>query len=69
MKSIEGEGKVVLRYEEGKKKKGQVKEIEGIVNERGNVMGMMKNKEKMIEEENGGDEGREIFEGEIGIKE
>lgn len=58
---LEGEGRVVFRYEE--EVNGSARDIAGIVNEAGNVLGMMPHPERMIEPAHGGTDGRRLFEG------
>ena len=59
---IEGENRVVFRYANGTNPNGSVNDIAGIVNEAGNVLGMMPHPENLIEPAHGGDHGRRIFE-------
>lgn len=58
---LEAEGRVVFRYAEPVN--GASRGIAGIVNDRGNVLGMMPHPERMIEAAHGGTEGRRLFEG------
>jgi phosphoribosylformylglycinamidine synthase I len=58
---IEGEGRVVFRYAEPVN--GSARDIAGIVNDAGNVLGMMPHPERMIEPAHGGTDGRRLFEG------
>jgi phosphoribosylformylglycinamidine synthase I len=57
---LEGEGHVVFRYEDDVN--GSVNRIAGIINERGNVLGMMPHPERASEEILGGTDGRSVFE-------
>jgi phosphoribosylformylglycinamidine synthase len=59
---LEGENRVTLRYAEGTNPNGSLNDIAGIINERGNVMGLMPHPENEIEPLNGGTEGRALFE-------
>jgi len=59
---IEGENRVVFRYAEGTNPNGSLNDIAGIINDRGNVMGLMPHPENEIEPLNGGTEGRNLFE-------
>jgi len=59
---LEGENRVVFRYAEGTNPNGSVNDIAGIINEAGNVLGMMPHPENLIETAHGGDEGRALFE-------
>ena len=58
---LEGEGRVVFRY--AGVVNGSQRDIAGIVNEAGNVLGMMPHPERLIEAEQGGTDGRRMFEG------
>ena len=57
---LEGEGRVAFRYSETCN--GSRRDIAGILNEGGNVLGMMPHPERAIEAETGGINGRAIFE-------
>ncbi len=57
---LEGEGRVVLRYTESVN--GSARDIAGIINETGNVLGLMPHPERLIEAEQGGTDGRRMFE-------
>ncbi len=58
---LEGEGRVAFRY--AGPVNGSARNIAGIVNEAGNVLGMMPHPERMIGPAHGGDDGRRLFEG------
>ena len=58
---LEGEGRVAFRY--AGPVNGSARDIAGIVNDAGNVLGMMPHPERMIGPEHGGSDGRRIFEG------
>jgi phosphoribosylformylglycinamidine synthase len=58
---IEGEGRVAFRYAE--RVNGSARDIAGIVNAAGNVLGMMPHPERMIGPQHGGADGRRLFEG------
>ena len=58
---LEGEGRVVFRYQDSVN--GSARDIAGIVNATGNVLGMMPHPERMIEPAHGGNDGRRLFEG------
>jgi phosphoribosylformylglycinamidine synthase len=58
---LEGEGRVALRYAEPVN--GSARNIAGILNDAGNVLGMMPHPERMIEPMQGGSQGRRLFEG------
>ncbi len=59
---LEGENRVVFRYAEGTNPNGSLNDIAGIVNEAGNVLGMMPHPENLIEAAHGGRDGRPLFE-------
>ena len=58
---IEGEGRVAFRYAEPVN--GSARDIAGVLNDAGNVLGMMPHPERMIEPAHGGSDGRGLFEG------
>lgn len=58
---LEGEGRIVFRY--GETCNGSARDIAGIVNEGGNVLGMMPHPERMVEQAHGRTDGRRLFEG------
>jgi phosphoribosylformylglycinamidine synthase len=58
---LEGEGRVAFRYQE--QVNGSARSIAGILNDAGNVLGMMPHPERMIEAAHGGTDGRRLFEG------
>ncbi len=58
---LEGEGRVVFRY--AGPVNGSQRDIAGIINDAGNVLGMMPHPERLIEAEQGGTDGRRMFEG------
>jgi len=58
---LEGEGRVAFRYAEGVN--GSARNIAGLLNADGNVLGMMPHPERRIEAAHGGDDGRRLFEG------
>ena len=57
---LEGEGQVALRYAEPVN--GSARDIAGVLNAAGNVLGMMPHPERMIEPAHGGSDGRALFE-------
>jgi phosphoribosylformylglycinamidine synthase I len=57
---LEGEGRVALRYAETIN--GSARQIAGVLNAAGNVLGMMPHPERAIEPELGGSDGRRLFE-------
>ncbi|MBL0922932.1 MAG: phosphoribosylformylglycinamidine synthase subunit PurQ [Sphingomonadaceae bacterium] len=58
---IEGDGRIAFRYAENVN--GSARNIAGILNDAGNVLGMMPHPERMIEAVQGGSDGRRLFEG------
>jgi phosphoribosylformylglycinamidine synthase len=58
---LEGEGRVAFRYAEACN--GSARNIAGILNAQGNVLGMMPHPERMVEAAHGGTDGRRLFEG------
>ena len=59
---IEGDGQVVFRYAEGTNPNGSINDIAGIINDSGNVLGIMPHPENLIEDAHGGSDGRRLFE-------
>ncbi len=57
---LEGEGRVAFRYAE--QVNGSARDIAGVLNAAGNVLGMMPHPERMIEPAQGGSDGRALFE-------
>lgn len=57
---LEGEGRVAFRYAEAVN--GSARNIAGVLNDAGNVLGMMPHPERMIEAAQGGSDGRALFE-------
>ena len=58
---LEGEGRIAFRYAEPVN--GSARSIAGIVNDAGNVLGMMPHPERKVEPAHGGTDGRRLFEG------
>jgi phosphoribosylformylglycinamidine synthase subunit PurQ / glutaminase len=58
---LEGEGRVAFRYLEDCN--GSARDIAGILNDAGNVLGLMPHPERVIEPAHGGTDGRRLFEG------
>jgi phosphoribosylformylglycinamidine synthase len=57
---LEGEGRVAFRYAEAVN--GSARDIAGVLNDAGNVLGMMPHPERMMERAQGGTDGRTLFE-------
>ncbi|MBO0344937.1 phosphoribosylformylglycinamidine synthase subunit PurQ [Roseibium sp. CAU 1637] len=62
LKTIEDNGQVIFRYADGTNPNGSVNDIAGLTNKAGNVLGMMPHPENLVEELNGGTDGRLLFE-------
>ncbi|MEY4160647.1 MAG: phosphoribosylformylglycinamidine synthase subunit PurQ [Pseudomonadota bacterium] len=60
---LEGEGRVAFRYAEAVN--GSARAIAGVLNETGNVLGMMPHPERVIEAAHGNTDGRALFESAI----
>lgn len=60
--TLEAENRVVFRYADGTNPNGSINNIAGILNETGNVLGMMPHPENLIEAFHGGNDGRALFE-------
>lgn len=58
---LEGEGRVAFRYAE--QVNGSARNIAGVINGAGNVLGMMPHPERVIETAHGRTDGRRLFEG------
>jgi phosphoribosylformylglycinamidine synthase len=58
---LEGEGRVAFRYDD--MVNGSARNIAGVINAGGNVLGMMPHPERRIEDAHGGNDGRRLFEG------
>jgi phosphoribosylformylglycinamidine synthase I len=60
---LEGDGRVAFRYAEDVN--GSARRIAGVLNEAGNVLGMMPHPERAVEAAQGGSDGRALFESAI----
>ena len=58
---LEGEGRVAFRYLDSVN--GSARSIAGILNDAGNVLGLMPHPERVVEPAHGGTDGRRLFEG------
>jgi phosphoribosylformylglycinamidine synthase len=58
---LEGDGRVAFRY--ARQCNGSARDIAGILNESGNVLGMMPHPERMVEDAHGRTDGQRLFEG------
>ncbi len=63
LERLEGEGRVVFRYAEGSNPNGSRNDIAGIVNEAGNVLGMMPHPEDLTDASQGATDGLPLFQG------
>ena len=61
LERLEGEGRVAFRYTS--EVNGSARNIAGILNAQGNVLGMMPHPERVVEAAHGGTDGRRLFEG------
>ena len=62
---IEGEGRVAFRYADNVN--GSARAIAGVLNDAGNVLGMMPHPERAIERAHGNLDGRRLIEGALGL--
>lgn len=58
---LEGEGRVAFRYAEAVN--GSARNIAGVINDAGNVLGLMPHPERVVEKAHGNTDGRRMFEG------
>ena len=61
LERLEGEGRIALRY--SGECNGSARDIAGILNQAGNVLGMMPHPERAVEDAHGRTDGRRLFEG------
>jgi phosphoribosylformylglycinamidine synthase subunit PurQ / glutaminase len=61
IEELEKEGRIAFRYAEGTNPNGSIHDIAGILNEAGNVLGMMPHPEDLIEAAHGGTDGMGLF--------
>ncbi|WP_375645761.1 phosphoribosylformylglycinamidine synthase subunit PurQ [Bartonella sp. AA56HLJMS] len=61
LKQMEDNEQIVFRYAENTNPNGSMKDIAGIVNKAGNILGMMPHPENFIEPAHGGTDGRLLF--------
>jgi phosphoribosylformylglycinamidine synthase len=62
---LEGEGQVAFRY--GEYVNGSARNIAGVLNAKGNVLGMMPHPERAIDKAHGGTDGLRLFEAALGV--
>ncbi|MBW8636482.1 phosphoribosylformylglycinamidine synthase subunit PurQ [Hoeflea sp. WL0058] len=58
---LEDSNRVIFRYADGSNPNGSMNDIAGIINESGNVLGMMPHPEDLIETAHGGEDGAGLF--------
>lgn len=61
LNEMEDKRQIVFRYAQGTNPNGSLSDIAGVINARGNVLGMMPHPENLIEAAHGGNDGRGIF--------
>ncbi|ALE03740.1 phosphoribosylformylglycinamidine synthase subunit PurQ [Bartonella ancashensis] len=66
-KKMEDNGQIVFRYAEDTNPNGSIGDVAGIINESGNILGMMPHPENMIEPAHGGIDGRLLFQSALGL--
>jgi phosphoribosylformylglycinamidine synthase I len=59
---LEGEGRVVFRYQANENPNGSARNIAGILNEKRNVLGLMPHPERVVDPLLGGTDGKALFE-------
>ena len=64
---LEDTNRIVFRYANGTNPNGSINDIAGIINESGNVLGMMPHPEDLIEPAHGGEDGAGLFRAAIDI--
>jgi phosphoribosylformylglycinamidine synthase len=61
LRELEQNGQIVFRYANGENPNGSVADIAGVINERGNVLGMMPHPERAVSDLLGSTDGRRLF--------
>ena len=61
LSAMEDKRQIVFRYAGGTNPNGSLSDIAGVINARGNVLGMMPHPENLIEAAHGGTDGRALF--------
>lgn len=67
IRRLEDNGQVVFRYAAGTNPNGSINDIAGIINEDGNILGMMPHPENLVEAAHGGVDGKRLFVGALGL--
>jgi phosphoribosylformylglycinamidine synthase subunit PurQ / glutaminase len=62
LKAVEDNGQVVFRYANGTNPNGSINDIAGVINSKGNILGMMPHPENLVEDLHTGTDGRLLFE-------
>ena len=65
---LEAEGQVAYRYAEGQNPNGSARDIAGVRNEAGNVLGLMPHPEHAVDELTGSTDGLKVFEALAGAR-
>ena len=65
--ALEANGQVAYRYADGHNANGSVRDIAGVRNERGNVVGLMPHPEHAVDPLTGSTDGRKVFEALAGL--
>jgi phosphoribosylformylglycinamidine synthase len=58
---LEAEGRIAFRYAPGENPNGSVRDVAGVVNEGGNVLGLMPHPEHAVDPLTGSDDGLALF--------
>jgi phosphoribosylformylglycinamidine synthase I len=61
LERLEAEGRIAFRYAEGQNPNGSARDIAGVVNEQGNVLGLMPHPEHAVDEMTGSADGLRLF--------
>lgn len=67
LKALQDGDQIAFRYANGTNPNGSIDDIAGIINKKGNVLGMMPHPENLIESAHGGTDGRGLFESALNI--
>lgn len=67
IKRLEDNDQIIFRYAQETNPNGSINDIAGIINEEGNILGMMPHPENLIEAAHGGVDGRRLFTGALGL--
>lgn len=64
---LKDNNRIIFRYANGTNPNGSIDDIAGIINDTGNVLGMMPHPENLIEQAHGGTDGRTLFESALNL--